>query len=413
MQPTEQPAPIIKSERIVDLDILRGIALFGILVVNLEYFAHPFFSLASETELFPEWYNQASKAFIQLFFEGKFITLFSFLFGIGFYIFTERLKIKNLPVYPVFLRRMAVLLIIGMLHAWIFWSGDILAPYAIAGVLLMLFLKRKDKTIKIWMGILLGGITLFFIGLFLIISWAMTIPDVAEDLTEQFMQVGVEYEELNQRGYEVNTNGSFTEIMEYRAEERSFVWVGMLMSPAGLPYILTIFLFGLFIGRRGILDNPQAFRDYFIHSWKRNFIIGFLFACVYVYTYNKIDPVFFNDWYILHIISFYLSTPVLCFSYVGFILMLIQKSKDNTILNAFAPVGRMALTNYLIQSVICTTFFFGYGLGYYGELSPVMAIPLSIALFAVQVWYSKWYLNRFKMGPMERLWRMATYLKRV
>lgn len=413
MQTVDSPAPIPQSKRIIDLDILRGIALFGILVVNLQLFAHPFFTIISETGQFQEWYNQASTSFVHIFFEGKFITLFSFLFGIGFYIFAQRLKLKEMSFYPVFLRRMGLLLVIGILHAWFLWAGDILVPYAIGGILMMFFFKRKDKTIKAWIGILVGGMILFFTVLMVMLMFAMNMPDVAADMTQQFAQQEVEYAELNQKGYEVHESGSYSEIMAYRGEERGFVWLGMLFSPAGLPYILAIFLFGLFIGRKGILENPQVFRDYFIRNRIRNMLIGLPFSIFFAFAYQYIDPIYFNYWYLLQIIAFYIGTPFLCFAYVGFILNALQKVGESSWLSQFAPVGRMALTNYLMQTVICTTIFAGYGLGYYGDLSPIMILPIAIVLFSLQVWFSRWYFTRFKMGPMERLWRMGTYLKRI
>lgn len=413
MQNVDSPAPISQSKRIIDLDILRGIALFGILVVNLQLFANPFFSIISETGLFQEWYNQAAATFIRIFFEGKFITLFSFLFGIGFYIFAQRLKLKEMSFYPVFLRRMGLLFFIGFIHASLFWAGDILAPYAIGGVLLMLFFKREDKTIKVWMGVLIGGMTLMFMALMLLVMFAMNNPEIGEGMAEGFVQQEMEYAEQVQRGYEVHESGSYSEIMAYRGEERSFVWLGMLFSPAGLAYILAIFLFGLFIGRKGILDNPQIFRDYFISNRRRNVLIGLLFSIFYAITYEYVDPIFFNYWYLLQIVAFFIGTPLLCFGYVDFILKMIQKAGESSWLSQFAPVGRMALTNYLMQTIICTTIFSGYGLGFFGKLSPVMVLPIAIVLFALQVWFSRWYFTKFKMGPMERLWRMGTYLRRI
>lgn len=413
MQTADSPAPIPASKRIIDLDILRGIALFGILVVNLQLFAHPLFSLVTDAVQYQEWYNQAADTFIRIFFEGKFITLFSFLFGIGFYIFAQRLKLKEMSFYPVFLRRMGLLFIIGLLHAWLLWAGDILAPYAIGGVLLMLFFKRKDKTIKAWIGILVGGMILMFTVLALLVMFAMNVPEVAEEMTEEFAQQEQQYVEMAQRGYEVHESGSFSEIMAYRSEERSFVWMGMLFSQAGIAYILAIFLFGLFIGRKGILDNPQVFRDYFTNNWKRNMLVGLTFSILYGVIYYSVDPIFFNSWYLLYIILFYIGTPLLCFGYVGFIIVMLQKAGESSWLSQFAPVGRMALTNYLMQSVICTTIFNGYGFGLYGKLTPLMVLPIAIVIFALQVWFSRWYFTRFRLGPMERLWRMGTYLKRI
>lgn len=123
-----EAAPVKPVERIVDLDILRGIALFGILVVNLYLFSNPIAIVVADSGPWTEWYNQAFLFLSRIFFEGKFITLFSFLFGLGFYIFTERLKMKGLPVRRVFFRRMVLLFLIGIIHSSFFWGRRYFGP---------------------------------------------------------------------------------------------------------------------------------------------------------------------------------------------------------------------------------------------------------------------------------------------
>jgi len=410
---SSEAGPVKPVERIIDLDILRGIALFGILVVNLFLFSNPIAVYAADLGYWTEWYNQAYLFFSRIIFEGKFITLFSFLFGLGFYIFTERLKVKGMPVRRVFFRRMVLLFIIGMLHAWFFWAGDILAPYAVAGIFILLFLNRTDRTIKIWIGIIAGGFLLVFTLLVVLLMWAMTMPEVAADIKSGFAIAGEEFQDMLARGYEVYSSGTFSEMMAYRAEEISFVWTGMFITPMGVPFIIAIFLFGFLIGRQGLLQKPRLLRSLFIpHRWNL-LLSGLLLSVVYATSYFYVDSIFFDYWTLIQMSSIMLGAPLLMLGYCGFILKWLDDNKATSFLHRFAPVGRMALTNYILQTVICTTIFYGYGLGLMGSFPPILILPLAIAIFVAQVFASEWYLRKFKMGPLEKAWRMGTYLKKV
>jgi len=403
-------APVKPAERIVDLDILRGIALFGILVVNLYIFSNPIAILAVSGDISTEWYNQTYLFFSRVFFEGKFITLFSFLFGLGFYIFTERLRAKDLPIRRVFFRRMFLLLLMGMVHAVFFWAGDILAPYAISGIIIMLFLYRKDKTIKVWIGVFAGGFLLIYTILILFIMWGMSIPEVAGDIKQGFAEVNEEFVDMLARGYEVYLTGTFSEMMSYRREELSFTWAGMFITPMGIPYIIAIFLFGFLIGRKGLLQNPKMLRSLFIpHRWKL-LITGILLSVLYARSYLYQDPVIFDLWMLIQMYAIIIGAPLLMLGYTGFILKYLKDGKATTFLHRFAPVGRMALTNYILQTLICTTLFYGYGLGWIGHFEPIYILPLAVVIFLIQMRVSSWYFEKYKVGPLERLWRMGTYL---
>jgi uncharacterized protein len=408
-----EASPIKPVERIIDLDILRGIALFGILVVNLYLFSNPIAIAAAESNLWTEWYNQAFLFFSRVFFEGKFITLFSFLFGLGFYIFTERLKEKGLHERRVFFRRMLLLFVIGMLHAWLIWAGDILAPYALSGIIIMLFLYRTDKTIKVWIGIFAGGFLFLFSLLVGLTMWAMSMPEVAADAEIGFMEASEGFQELLARGYEVYSSGTYREMIAYRSEEISFVWSGMFFTPMGIPYIIATFLFGFLIGRKGLLQKPKLLRSILMPRRWKMLLSGLLLSLVYATTYLYSDPVFFDGWTLLQTFSIMLGAPMVMLGYCGFILHWLNENRATSFLNRFAPVGRMALTNYILQSLICTSIFYGFGLGLMGRFPPVFILPLAISIFALQVYASEWYFKKYNMGPLEKMWRVGTYLKRV
>jgi uncharacterized protein len=413
--PLEQTVavPIKPVERIVDLDVLRGIALFGILVVNLFIFSNPIAILATGNIIWDEWYNQAFLFFSRVFFEGKFITLFSFLFGIGFYIFTERLKTKGLPIRRIFFRRMLLLLLIGTIHSALFWAGDILTFYAICGIIIMLFLYKSDKTIKVWMGVFAGGFLLLFTLLIFFIIWGMSMPEVAVDIKQGFSESKEEFIDMLSRGYEVYVTGTFSEMMTYRREEIALAWTGMFITPMGIPFIISIFLFGFIIGRKGLLENPKLLRSLFIsHRWKL-LITGILLSVIYASSYLFMDPIIFDLWTLIQMYSIMIGAPLLMLGYCGFILNCLEENKYTSLLNRFAPVGRMALTNYILQTVICTTLFYGYGLGWMGHFEPIFILPLALFIFLIQIFWSEWYFKKYKMGPLEKLWRMGTYFRSV
>lgn len=417
-QATEAAAPVKPIARIADLDILRGIALFGILVVNLALFAHPMFQYAAESRIPTGPLQDSAAFFIRMFFEGKFITLFSFLFGLGFYIFTERLREKNLSAGIVFSRRMGVLLLIGLAHGYFFWAGDILVPYAVIGLLLLFFLNRTDKTVKIWIGVVLGLLVFLNAAIIALVAWGMSVPEAAVEIEATFAQQRQEFQAQLDRGYLVYLEGSFRDMIAYRQEELRFAWFGMLFTPAGYAWIFSVFMFGLLVARKGagLLNNPTQLREWFIPKRQRNLLAGLLFSALYAWAGLHADAVGMNLWVLLQMLSFLIGTPALTMAYVGYTLRLLEKyeageSSIGRHLHLAAPVGRMALTNYIAQSVICTTIFYGYGLGFYGSLSPLGTIPLAIAIFAVQIVYSNYYFKTRKMGPLEWAWRKATYLR--
>ncbi|TVQ65871.1 MAG: DUF418 domain-containing protein [Balneolaceae bacterium] len=405
--------PVASAARITDLDILRGIALFGILIVNLYIFANPIAIVVVNPGPWTEWYNQAALFFTRVFFEGKFITMFSFLFGIGFYIFTERLKLKGMPVRRVFFRRMILLLFMGLIHGVLLWPGDILVPYALCGLFLLFFLYRKEKTIRVWIGLILGGFLILFTLMVFFIMWGLSMPDISPGIKQGFAEANEGFLDLLARGYEVYAAGQFSEILNLRWEELAFVWTGLLFTPMGFIYITAIFLFGFLIGRQGLLENPGILRSLLIPRRHLFTVTGFLLSVVYAFTYYRTDPVLFNYWSLIQMYTIIIGAPLLMLGYSGFILFWLEENRFSSFLNRFAPVGRMALTNYIMQTLICVTLFYGYGFGLIGRVEPVYLLPIGMGIYIFQMAWSEWYFERYKMGPLERLWRMGTYMKRV
>ncbi|MBR9978786.1 MAG: DUF418 domain-containing protein [Bacteroidetes bacterium] len=409
----EPAGPVQPAERIVDLDILRGIALFGILVVNLYFFSNPIAVIVVDGGLWTEWYNRAYLMFSRIFFEGKFITLFSFLFGLGFYIFTERLKTRGLPVNRVFFRRMLLLFVIGMLHALLFWAGDVLVAYAIAGIVIMLFQFSKDKTIKVWIGIFVGGALLLFTLFILLIMLLMGVPDLAGEMMQEVTATHEKHLAMLARGYDVYATGTFAEMMAYRWEEIAFLWTESFLIPVGISFISVLFLLGFLVGRQGLLQNPTLLRSLFIPRRWKLLLPGLLLSVLYAVSSHYQDSLVPDTWLLLQFYSGMFGAPLLMLGYTGFILKRLEENNTASFLHRFAPVGRMALTNYILQTVICTTLFYGYGLGLIGRFEPIYILPLAVVIFVIQIYVSARVIQKYEMGPLEKLWRMGTYLKRM
>ncbi|MCH8568126.1 MAG: DUF418 domain-containing protein [Balneolales bacterium] len=415
-----QASGITVSRRITDLDVLRGIALFGILVVNLMLFAHPMYIFVADINLEAGPVDQFAEFFIRTFFEGKFITLFSFLFGIGFWILMNRMQERNQAASFIFARRMFFLALLGLTHAMFFWSGDILLPYAICGVLLLFFFNRTDRTLKVWIGLVLGIVLFINILIVGLVMVGMSVPEAAEEITAAFEIEAERYTALMAKGYEVYSSGSFAEMVSFRRGELSFVYFGLMLSPAGFGWIFSVFLFGLYVARKGdgLLTNPQLLRERFIPRRRSRLIIGLIICAVYAGASMQANSISLDHYTIIVLLTFMVGTPLLLMGYIGYILQALRRFEEKNgnyapgaFLHLFAPAGRMALTNYLMQSVLCTTIFLGYGFGLYGKTGYAASIPIAIAIFSFQIFLSRMYLNRFKMGPFEWLWRKVTYLK--
>lgn len=263
------------------------------------------------------------------------------------------------------------------------------------------------------MGIIAGGFLLLFTLFILLLGWAMTMPEIAADIKVGFTEAGEEFQDLLERGYAVFATGTYSDMIAYRAEELAFTWTGMFITPMGMPYIIVIFLLGFLIGRQGLLQKPKLLRSLLIPRRWKLLLPGLLLSLLYAITHLYSDPVFFDGWTLLQMFSIMLGAPLLMLGYCGFILKWLDENKATTLLNRFAPVGRMALTNYILQSVICTAIFYGFGLGLIGRFPPVYILPLAIAVFGLQVYASERYFKKYKMGPLEKMWRTGTYLKRI
>jgi uncharacterized protein len=392
--PPSALGPVPSAERITVVDCLRGAALFGILAANMRGFAAP-----AEAYLRPDlmWTGPdlIAQSMVDWLISGKFITIFSALFGAGFAILMERAAARNRGIV-FYLRRMTVLLVIGALHAFLLWWGDILMSYAVCGFVLLLFRNRSQRTVFWWGQGLYWFILLLFAGFYIAVLTGVPPPEFPSATPERI-----------QESIRTYTSGTFGEIMRLRARE----WAMLNSFIVFLTRVLGLFLLGVYIWRQGYLKDPAAHLDWWRRAWQWGLPIGLVgnFIVIVAIYWMGINPMR-TSLAMLGIFTLQsAAVPALSLAYTAGIVLLYQHETWRRRLQPFSYVGRMALTNYLMQSLICTTIFYSYGLGLYGRVGPALAVPLTILVYGLQVPFSQWWLERHQYGPMEWLWRRLTY----
>lgn len=394
--------PVRAHERIVTLDILRGIALLGVLIANVWLWFNGLWFL------FPDYRETLlvlsldSVAYygIDLLVNGKAITTFSFLFGLGFAIQMLRAEEKGVHFPSLYRRRLLLLLLFGVVHGIFLWYGDILTAYALVGFVLILFRKRMDRTLAIWAGILLVGMPAL-LGALVWMAGGMAGADEAAKAAQ------------NAAALEAFRSGSFGPVLEENLRMLAWFWGGKRLL--FLPTLLDIFLVGLLVGRKRVFEDVEGHRPAFrrVRNWGLGLGLAMSAGVVLLQIFVPFEFWEANAWTalpgtVLHFSAFL----ILAAGYMATVTLLVhERAAWKRRLSIFAPVGRMALTNYLAQSVLCLLIFYGYGLGLIAHLGPAAALAISLGVFAVQIVCSHWWLARFRFGPMEWVWRALTYGK--
>jgi uncharacterized protein len=396
-----QVGPVPSNERLFELDLVRGVALLGILIMNMPAFATSFYSGLGGSEWLHPW-DEWTASLRNVLFSGKFNSMFSLLFGIGFTIQLERLLERRGPDgVRIYVRRLSALFLFGAIHMLIFWTGDVLHMYALLGVLLVFLRNRSDRTI-----IALIALCLLF-PVFAGVFKMMTID--AADL-EHLEQAFSHWLSSNDIAY---GRGSFIDAMHEHTRETWFLYT----DPASIEYTInfyvqltTTMLLGLLVGRHRFAQRipelmPQIIR---LQYWSLGIGIGS--ALLLAYGEKTVSPLDLSAKSIVVSLSYSVCRIALMSFYVTTLVRVTRREPWRTRLAPLALVGRMPLTNYLLQTAIATTIFYGWGLGFWNQGGPLIWLLLALAIYVVvQVPFSRWWLARFQVGPMEYLWRMLTY----
>lgn len=400
--PSPDPQPIASSERLASLDILRGFALLGIFVMNMPGFGESPFAdfLVSRPE--PPWYDRTVEIARGAILDGKFNSLLSFLFALGFTLQIERLRRSpSGAATRLYLRRVGVLLLFGLVHGWCFWGGDVLHVYAWLGLTLLGFQRCSDRAI-------VGLIVAIFVGTTAHAVWRVTQlpPSYWADLQE----VATRWKASHDAAF---GQGSFLDAVRETFRFQTFVYT----YPPTLYVLInfdlqmvTTMLLGLLAGRHRWIQRAPEFVPQLPRWQWRLFAVGLALGLLAELGHQLRDPLHPGLDTAAAGLAYRVSRPCVMGFYIVTILRLLQSPRWSARLQIFAPVGRMPLTTYLSQTALGTAFFFHWGLGYFNRFGPLAYTLLAVTLFfALQVPFAHWWLARHEQGPLEAVWRRLTY----
>ncbi|GGB39638.1 DUF418 domain-containing protein [Virgibacillus dakarensis] len=381
-----QAAPIKEASRLQWVDAARGFAIFGIFMVNIGAFSAPYFLYGGAEDTWTQTIDRYTMEIIDIFFQASFYTLFSLLFGFGFQMLKERLVEKNIDVGPFLFRRLFILICFGVIHAFFIWNGDILLSYGIIGLFLPAFINRSNKTMVIWAVLILGGSTYVYSRFLYAFRDYLDYYDVAA------IYLAIEH----------YSSSNLLVILGQNSKDW-FYANGIFSYFMLATTLLPLFLFGMFIARKRWLHQPDKNKSLLVTAWVISLVI-FLVLKMGPYAYG--NPTWFS--YIQDNIG---GTASALF-YVLSIVLLTQTKTGMKLMKPLTYVGRMSLSNYITQSIICFILFYGVGFGLYGSIRPSVSVVIVVIVFVGQIFVSRWWFSHFLFGPLEWIWRSLTYWQR-
>ena len=394
--------PVKSSERHVILDVLRGLALLGIALANFpEFSLYSFLQVEAVDAMPTAGINRVVHYLQYIFIDGKFYTIFSLLFGIGFSIIIANAMKRGANGFRIFYRRMFVLLLIGFLHLMFLWSGDILMLYALLGMLLPPFRGASNKVLLRWAFALLAiPVAVDFIVEFSGIYPSAPVVELQQfycakyGITDENFAYWLRDAEHYGRTFEFLIQGALVRVQEFIDGNRYFKVMGL-------------FLLGFYIGRNRFYADLNSRKPQLKHIALYGFLVGLPLSLLYAWSAMNGRP-----WGLgIHAILYFVSVFPLGFAYVAAICLCYLRHPQWKIFYFCAMPGRMALTNYIGQSVFGMLLFYGIGFGFGAGVGLVYVVLIAAAVWIVQALFSGIWLRYFQFGPLEWGWRMLTYGK--
>ncbi len=403
--------PIVSSNRILYLDILRGMAILFIFIANVYTFSGwQFMPDELKSAMSGDALNTIIKQATVVLVDGKWYSIFSLLFGIGFVIQYENIKRKNGSFTSFFSKRMAGLLLFGLLHLFFLWVGDILTLYALLGFVLIFFRNFSQKRLLIWAGILL---LLPIVHLLLMMGLDFYYPYPLFDWFLSYL--------ANNNIQSQLVGGQYNLFADITTWLDGTSWKQLFIMNLGLPSlrlhdillegrifkVLACFLLGIWAGRKmlhnGLLQNKILLKKIATYG----FLLGIPMNILLAYTKTQTG----DTWEIINFISYAFGVVPLACAYAASVALLVRSGKS--LLSILAPVGQMAMSNYIFQTMISIALYYGIGLGLALDTTLWQVILMTISIFSLQVLFSTYWLRNFKFGPLEWVWRMMTYQKYI
>lgn len=401
---SESPHPVPAHERIDLIDVVRGFALFGVLLANLVWITTDVVLTDARLSQLPTApLDRIVKPLVVFLVDHKFYTLFSFLFGLGFAIQLSRTGERSYSMAAIYARRVTILAVIGLLHIALLWYGDILLVYAVGGFGLLV-IRHWSSRLLLAVALALALFARAAVGLIPAVADAAPSPHVDAEAAEDFDKErklaifdGTSYRAI------ASENVSFY----YRDIVERHIWMFLL------PQVFARFMLGLYVGRRNWARRTSELLPILRRALPWTFAVGVIgngtaLLIEELQHSNVLSP---DSYWPLA------TAPVeeagilsLAFAYLTVLVLLFHRNDTwRHRLGFLAPVGRMALTNYLAQSVLYLVLFTGIGFGMYGEVGPALCMALALIIFGAQMALSRWWLGRYRFGPAEWAWRTLTY----
>lgn len=397
---TPRFVPVDESRRIVSLDVLRGFALLGILAVNAVPFSMPeaaAFNPAAYGDM--EGANRLIWIAVHAFGELKFQTLFTVLFGAGIVLMTGRCEEQGLSATGLHYRRMMWLIVFGLMHGNLVWYGDILYWYGMCGLVVFLFRKLQPRWLLFW-GILF---TVIPSALMLLSGLAAESEGVRSAIADLDPSPEVIVSEV------AAYRGSWLEQMTHRVPSAVALETFVFLFWA-LWRVSGVMLVGMALYKMGVLSAKRS-RSFYVALVAVALLVGMPIIGI------GIQHNFTNQWvstaraYLIGVQHNYWASLLVGLGWIGTVMLLCQSAVLGWLKRALAAVGRMAFSNYILQTLICTSIFYGHGLGLFGKVERTGLALIVLAIWILQLTISPIWLRHFRFGPLEWVWRSLSYMK--
>lgn len=381
--------PTTLNERIESLDIIRGVSLLGILIVNVFAFYLPMPHIDLQA-----WFVEAKDVIwyqlVEIYATSSFYPLFSMLFGYGLAMQFLKAERTETSFYPFVSKRLVILLILGMLHAVFIWWGDILSTYAFCGFFLLMFIRFTPKVL-ITIGLAIYGLMQFMI-LFIYSVTGIVNREI------EGIPVDIEMVEHAITSYGIGNwmDAFYQRLIDLTVQMQPAMWLLSLFTI--LPYMMI----GAAFAKWRLIERAKGLKPFWIVLAVVGIAIGLTI---------KSAPFMFTHTYLLDYLQVYVGGPVLAIGYMALIVCICMVPFIKKILHPIGLAGRMSLTIYLMQSIICSVLFYNYGFGLYGQINVQMGVLIAIVIFIVQIMFAILWFSKFKQGPLEVAMKKIIYRK--
>ena len=424
--PGQIAAPVPAAERLIALDTLRGFAVMGILVMNVYAFAMPLAAYNNPMIMGgTDALNMGTWFLTHILFDQKFMSIFAMLYGAGIILMMNRAEVRGSAFAPIFYRRSAWLIVIGLLHAYFIWFGDILFHYGLMGMIVFLFRRANPRTLITIACVLLPVTLLISFGSSFYLEEmraevaqierlqtdGAVLDDEQQQKLDQWQELRVVFSpsEEDIAADVAAYRGTYIDSLTQRAPFVAFMQVNTTLVVV-IWRVGALMLLGMALMKLGVLSGMRSTRFY-----KALTLVGYgaglplaILSAVLLEA-HEFDPLFVARY---GGIPNYFGSILVALGHIGAVMLVLKSGVLKALSDRFTAVGRMALSNYLAHSLVMTSLFYGYGLGLYAEVPRFLQQGFVVALVGLQLLASTWWLERFRFGPAEWLWRSLTYRQR-